>query len=149
MNCLRDHARILFAALTAGGMLSAPAAAQDGQAIYDDTCVRCHGLLNGQSSWYRMVPEDGSQVQLAVVMPQGPTLNDIVGRPVGIIEGYKYSKGMRAFAETGAVWDRETLDKFITDSRKFVKGTYMIVRIEEADRKIVLDYLERVARYQP
>ncbi|MEL6220884.1 MAG: hypothetical protein AAFR79_20930, partial [Pseudomonadota bacterium] len=65
-------------------------------------------------------------MQLAVVMPQGPTLNGIIGRPVGIIEGYKYSKGMRAFAETGAVWDRETLEKLLTNSRKFVKGTYMI-----------------------
>lgn len=149
MNCLRDHVRTLSAVLIACGTFGAPAVAQDGQAVYDDTCVRCHGLLEEQSSWYRMLPEDGTEVQLAVVMPQGPTLNDIVGRPVGIIEGYKYSKGMRAFAETGAVWDRETLDKFITNSRKFVKGTYMIVKIEEADRKLVLDYLEQVARYQP
>jgi cytochrome c2 len=56
---------------------------------------------------------------------------------------------MRAFAETGAVWDRETLDKFITNSRKFVKGTIMIVKLGEEDRGKVLDYLEQVARYKP
>ena len=143
------YTRFISAAVFACGLLSTPARAEDGRAVYEDTCVRCHGLLEEQSSWHRLVPEDGMHVQLAVVMPQGPTLNGIVGRPAGIIEGYKYSKGMRAFAETGAVWDRETMEKLLTNSRKFVKGTYMIFRLEEARRRLVLDYLEQVARYQP
>lgn len=129
------------------GVSSTPAMAQDGAAIYQDVCGRCHGLLEEQS-WQRYLPEDGASVELAVVLPQGPTLNGIVGRPVGIIEGYSYSKAMRAFAETGAVWDRETLNKFLTNSRKFVKGTVMIVRLDEDKRTLVLDYLEQVARYQ-
>ena len=136
-------------ALLAFGLLASPATADDGAAIYEDTCARCHGLLAKKSSWLDLVPEDGSGVELAVVLPQGPTLNGIVGRPAGIIEGYKYSKAMRAFAETGAVWDRETLDRFITDSRKYVKGTTMIVKMKEEDRRLVLDYLEDVSRYEP
>ncbi len=124
------------------GLTAISATAKDGRAIYDDTCVRCHGLLAEQSSWHQFIPADGGTVELAVVTPQGPTLNDIVGRPAGIIEGYKYSKGMLAFAETGAVWDRETLDKFLTDSRKFVKGTFMIIKLGDEDRALVLDYLE-------
>lgn len=122
-------------------------AAQDGRAVYDDTCLRCHGNLEEQSSWHQS--PDGSRVRLAVVLPQGPTLTGIVGRPAGIIEGYKYSKGMRAFAAAGAVWDRETLDKFLTDSRAFVKGTFMIVKMTQDDRALVLDYLEQVASYHP
>ena len=125
------------------------ATAKDGRAVYDDTCLRCHGLLEEQSSWHRYIPTDGSTVHLAVVTPQGPTLNGIVGRPAGIIEGYTYSKGMRAFAKTGAVWDRDTLDKFLSDSRKFVKGTFMIVKLSEEDRAMVLNYLENFAVYQP
>ena len=123
------------------------AAAKDGRAVYDDTCVRCHGNLEEQSSWH--LTPDGSPVRLAVVLPQGPTLTGIVGRPAGIIEGYKYSKGMREFAETGAVWDRMTLDKFLTNSREFVKGTFMIVKMTEEDRELVLNYLEHVALYHP
>ena len=130
-------------------LAAVPASAKDGRAVYNDTCVRCHGLLQEQSSWHQFIPEDGAAVDLAVVTPQGPTLNGIVGRPAGIIEGYTYSKGMRAFAETGAVWDRETLDKFLADSRKFVKGTFMILKLGDEDRAQVLDYLENFAVYQP
>jgi len=90
------------------GLTAISAKAKDGRAVYDDTCVRCHGLLQEQSSWHQFIPEDGTTADLAVVTPQGPTLNGIIGRPAGIIEGYAYSKGMRAFAETGIVWDRET-----------------------------------------
>ena len=140
--------RSFAATLVALGLSSTSAMAQDGAAVYQDVCGRCHGLLEEQS-WQRFLPKDGASVELAVVLPQGPTLNGIVGRPVGIIEGYSYSKSMRAFAETGAVWDRETLDKFLTNSRKFVKGTIMIVKLGEEDRASVLDYLEQVARYRP
>ena len=139
--------RCLAAALLAIGLLPAPAAAKDGALIYQDVCARCHGLLAEENSWQQYVPRSSSGVELAVVLPQGPTLNGIVGRPVGIIEGYQYTKGMRAFAETGAIWDLETLDKFITNSRAFVKGTTMIVKLEEERRIAVLEYLERVARY--
>jgi len=153
MTKLPGHARRLIsvssAILTLLGLIAVPAKAKDGRAVYDDTCVRCHGLLQEQSSWRPFIPSDGSTVDLAVVTPQGPTLNDIVGRPSGIVEGYAYSKGMRAFAETGAVWDRETLDMFLTDSRKFVKGTFMILKLEEEDRALVLDYLESFAVYHP
>lgn len=84
-------------------------AAKD-RAVCDDTSMRCHSLLQKQSSWYQLIPADGSAVDLAVITPQGPTLNGIVGRPAGIIEGYTYLKGMRVFSETGAVRDCETLD---------------------------------------
>ncbi|WP_136443178.1 c-type cytochrome [Pacificoceanicola onchidii] len=119
-----------------------------GEEIYEETCNKCHGLISQESSWYDFAPEDGSDVQLAVILARGPTLNGIVNRPVGIIKGYKYSKAMKAFAETGAVWDRETLDRYITDSRAMVKG-YMVLKLGEADRKLVLDYLTSVALYQP
>lgn len=148
MFSLRQTARTL-AMLMMLGSTSTRANAEDGAAVYEDVCARCHGLLVEQSSWQQYVPEGGAGVQLAVVLPQGPTLNGIVGRPVGIIEGYKYSKAMQAFAKTGAIWDRETPDRFITDSRKFVKGTVMIVKLEEERRRAVLDYLERVSRYSP
>lgn len=148
-SCIHRLISASAAVLTMLSLLAGSATAKDGRAIYDDTCVRCHGLLEEQTSWHRFVPEDGSTVDLAVVTPQGPTLNGIVGRPAGIIEGYSYSKGMRAFGETGAVWDRETLDMFLTDSRKFVKGTFMILKLGDEDRALVLDYLESFAVYRP
>lgn len=148
MYLIRQATRVVAAALVVG-MFSTPSVAEDGAAVYEDVCARCHGLLAEQSSWRHYVPDDGSEAQVAVVLPQGPTLNGIVGRPAGIIEGYNYSKGMRAFAETGAIWDRETLDTFITNSRKFIKGTTMIVKLEEDRRAAVLDHLENTSRYSP
>lgn len=126
-----------------------PASAKNGVDVYDSTCLLCHGLINKPNSWHQFVPSDGSRVDIAVVTPHGPTLSNIVGRPAGIIKNYKYSKGMRKYAETGAVWDRETLEKFLTDSRAFVKGTFMILKLEPEDRKLVLDYLEGTAKYRP
>jgi cytochrome c2 len=149
-GCLSRRRVISFGSITVPFVLLTSihtAAAKDGRAVYDDTCVRCHGKLEEQSSWH-LTPV-GSSVRLAVVLPQGPTLTGIVGRPAGIIAGYKYYKGMREFAETGAVWDRETLDKLLTNSREFLKGTFMIVKMVEDDRELVLDYLEQVALYRP
>lgn len=140
---------LTFAVLLLLEGISTPAHSESGADVYEDVCGRCHGLLVEQSSWQQYPPESGTGIELAVVLPQGPTLNGIIGRPVGIVEGYKYSKSMLAFAATGAVWDRRTLDDFLTNSRKFVKGTVMIVKLKEKRRTAVLDYLEKVSRYRP
>lgn len=134
----------LFLAATTGTAL-----ARDGADVFDEVCMKCHTPITQKSGWYDFVPADGSKELLAVVTPRGPTLNGIVGRPAGIISNYKYSKGMLKFSKTGAVWDRNSLDQFLTDSRKYVKGTFMIVKLAAEDRKLVLDYLESVAIYQP
>jgi cytochrome c2 len=123
--------------------------ARDGLQIFEDVCMKCHTPITQKTGWYDYLPADGSKEMLAVVTPRGPTLNGIVGRPAGIISNYKYSKGMLKFSASGAIWDRETLDQFLTDSRKFVKGTFMIVKLPADDRRLVLDYLESVATYQP
>ncbi len=124
------------------------AEARDGRDVCAETCDKCHGVLMDQSSWYRG-PTVGDAVRLAVITPRGPNLSNVFGRPVGIMEGHSYSRGMKAFAQTGAVWDRETLGSFLTISRKFVKGTFMILKLNDDDRKLVLDYLEQAAPYTP
>ena len=55
----------------------------------------------------------------------GPHLQDILGRLVGSVEGYKYSKALQKAAEEGTLWDVETLDAFLAAPRKFYKGTKM------------------------
>lgn len=143
------HIALTGAFLLTSFVLASPGTAKDGRDVYAETCDKCHGVLIDQSSWFRNGSDGDEPVRLAVITPRGPNLGNIVGRPVGIMEGHAYSKGMKAFAKTGAVWDRETLEKFLTDSRKFVKGTFMILRLKEEDRKLVLDYLEQVAPYKP
>ena len=55
----------------------------------------------------------------------GPPLNNLLGRKAGSVEGYKYSKAMK---NSGVVWDEESLDKFLTKPRKFIKRTKMSFR---------------------
>ncbi|MEO0823427.1 MAG: cytochrome c family protein [Pseudomonadota bacterium] len=73
----------------------------------------------------------------------GPHLVGIVGRPVGAVEGYKYSKAMTAWGE-GKAWDAETLASYLEAPKKVVKGTKMAFAglKKEADRANVIAYLE-------
>ena len=74
----------------------------------------------------------------------GPSLAGIVGHPAGAIEGFKYSKGMVAFGEGGAVWDEATLTAFLTKPRDVVKGTKMsFAGLKEKDIAPILAYLSQ------
>src|SRR6056300_788057 len=51
----------------------------------------------------------------------GPHLVNIFGRAAGSLESYtKYSTAMK---ESGIVWNDETLDAYLENPRKYVKGT--------------------------
>ena len=73
----------------------------------------------------------------------GPQLNGIVGRKIAAIEGYRYSKGMVAYAKTEEVWSNEALDSYLLSPRKTVKGTRMGFAglRKEKDRNDVIAYL--------
>lgn len=58
----------------------------------------------------------------------GPILNGIVGAPAGAVEGFKYSKPMKAAAEGGLVWTPEELEAFLADPKGYMKGTKMSFR---------------------
>lgn len=49
----------------------------------------------------------------------GPNLHGVVGRPVGAIEGYRYSASMQEW-RTGKVWDEELLRAYVTNPREVV-----------------------------
>ena len=117
--------------------------AEDGRTLYETICKRCHGPLEEQSSSLTapLIP--------VVMLPLGPDLKGVFGRPAGIVKGFQYSKGMETFAQTGAVWDRVTLDLYLTDSRNLVPGTFMFVKVPTSQRTQLIDYLEKVAPYQP
>ena len=58
----------------------------------------------------------------------GPILNGIMGRAVGAVDGFRYSKAFKTLAESGLVWDEATLSEFLSNPKKFVKGTKMSFR---------------------
>jgi cytochrome c len=88
-----------------------------------EACLSCHALAPGDEAL------------------EGPSLWQVVGRPVASLPGFEYSA---ALAALGGTWTRERLDRFLTSPQAFAPGTLMElggVR-NAADRKVVLDFLE-------
>ncbi|MCB1447790.1 MAG: cytochrome c family protein [Rhizobiaceae bacterium] len=54
----------------------------------------------------------------------GPSLQNIVGRPVATADGFRYSKAMMAFG-AGKTWDEALLAAYLPAPRSLVKGTTM------------------------
>lgn len=54
----------------------------------------------------------------------GPSLMNLVGRPVATAENYSYSEAMTAFG-AGKVWDEATLTEYLAAPRDVVPGTRM------------------------
>ncbi|OUR77912.1 hypothetical protein A9Q83_10205 [Alphaproteobacteria bacterium 46_93_T64] len=71
----------------------------------------------------------------------GPNLFGVVGRAAASVEGYKYSKAMKA---SGLTWDAATLNSFLKKPRKFVKKTKMSFAgiKKEKQRADLIAYLE-------
>jgi cytochrome c len=73
----------------------------------------------------------------------GPTLNGVVGRAAGTVEGYKYSDAMMG---SGITWDEANLSEYIKNPKEKVPGNKMAfpgVKDEEKVENIV-EYLEHI-----
>jgi cytochrome c len=115
---------ILLAALVAA---APPARADDplpagdparGAHIYE-RCGACHSLDRNRT---------------------GPRHCGLFGRKAGSVPGFHYSKAMK---QSGIVWSRETLDRFLENPRKDIPGTAMTYAgIKDAqERADVIAYL--------
>ncbi len=93
-------------------------------------CKACHEVMNEKNK-------------------VGPHLVNVIGRQAGSMEGYKYSKAMKAKgADENLVWNEETLDLYLTKPRTYVKGTKMAFPglKKEADRQNVIAYLKTFSK---
>lgn len=70
----------------------------------------------------------------------GPSLAGIVGRQAGTVEGFKYSDVM---ANSGIVWNEESLDQYLADPKGFMPGNKMSFSglKKDDDRANVIAYL--------
>lgn len=114
------------AALAVGLLLASAAHAADvggGKQLFDKTCANCHSIEAG-------------------VNKVGPTLFDIVDRPIASVQGYDYSKKMRAVRQQWKVWDQKRLDLYLTQPREVLHGVKMYFAVPDAkDRADVIAYL--------
>ncbi|MDB3888386.1 cytochrome c family protein [Candidatus Pelagibacter sp.] len=72
----------------------------------------------------------------------GPALYNVVGRKVGEISDYKYSKALAAYDKN---WNFEELNGFLIKPSKWIKGTKMAYAglRKEKDRASVIKYLNQ------
>lgn len=76
----------------------------------------------------------------------GPILTGIVGGAAGAVEGFKYSKPMKAAADGGLIWTQEELAAFLAKPKAYMKGTKMSFAgvKKESDQAAVIEYLKSV-----
>ena len=74
----------------------------------------------------------------------GPALWGISGRAAGAMEGFRYSKPMKAKAAEGMVWDDANLDAFLTEPGAFLPKTKMkFAGLKKAEERAgVIEYLK-------
>ena len=87
-------------------------------------CAACHSIVKGGKN--------------AI----GPALYNVVGRKIGAIEDYKYSKALVAYDKN---WTFEELNGFLIKPAKWIKGTKMAYAglRKEKDRASVIKYLNQ------
>ena len=123
MNCFGKSACL---ALALAGIVGAAAAdedqAQAGRQVFDQRCRNCHGGT---------APAD---------LPIGPRLDGIIGSKAGSKEFGVHS---RAVMDSGIVWDRASLRRFLSNPQREIPGTLMAVSVtDRAELESLLDYLE-------
>jgi len=113
------------AALCIAMMLSGPAAAEEGSALFEP-CRACHSL---DPAAKKMMP--------------GPNLAGLIGRKVAADPAFDYSPVLRAAREEGRVWSVETLEKYVADPEAMFPGTWMtrVPLANPADRQALVRFL--------
>ena len=85
-------------------------------------CAACHSIVKGGKNKI------------------GPALYNVVGRKVGGVSDYKYSKALAGYEKS---WTFEELNGFLLKPAKWIKGTKMAYAglRKESDRASVIKYL--------
>jgi len=97
-----------------------------GRALFKEHCAACHTLRAHQPPSF------------------GPTLQGLIGRPAGAVDGYPYSPAM---AGAGLVWSEAALDAYLAGPEAALPGTAMRFPglAAAADRADLIAYLARAA----
>lgn len=121
-----DHCRkIVCVALALGswiGVAYADDSAPSGRDVFERRCLVCHGgTARGD-------------------LPIGPKLAGIIGKKAGTQDSGVHSRGV---IDSGIVWDRGSLRRFLEEPSRAIPGTLMAASVTDpAELETLLDYLE-------
>ena len=122
MNCFRKCAYAPLALAAVIGTAIAEDPVQSGRQVFEQRCRTCHGGT---------APAD---------YPIGPSLSGIIGTKAGTQDSGIHS---RAIMDSGIVWNRESLRRFLSNPQREIPGALMPVRVASAaELESLLDYLE-------
>ena len=114
---IKEEQKVDIAALLAMGDVTS------GEKIFKK-CAACHSIAKGGKNNI------------------GPALYNVVGRKIGKVVDYKYSKALTAYEKE---WSFEELNGFLVKPAKWIKGTKMAYAglRKEKDRASVIKYLNQ------
>jgi len=96
--------------------------AEQGQTAFHQQCSVCHSLTANRV---------------------GPILSGVYGRKAGSVPEYGYSNAVKS---SNVVWDRTTLDKWLTSSQNFLPGQRMNISISDAQKRAdIIAYLKSIS----
>jgi cytochrome c2 len=103
------------------------------------------GLEAGPRDPVAMTRKDPAEALfMRVQNAHGPDLCGVFGQPAGrrAKSGYRHSPNFLELAPK-VVWTEENLDKYLTDTRAFIPGAWMFVKLEDADlRHRIIEFLK-------
>lgn len=126
--------RFPIAVLALSATLALPAQAQDataGEELFRK-CTACHQIGEGAKN------------------KAGPVLTNVIGRPAGSFEGYKYGISMVVAGEAELVWNEENIFNYLFNPKDFLRAylddpkakAKMTFRLkDDQDRRDVIAYL--------
>jgi cytochrome c len=93
-----------------------------GQELFQKRCTSCHNLDTEK---------------------EGPRLRGVFGRKSGSIPSFNYSDALKAANKT---WDADSLDKWLTDTDKFIPDNDMNISLKKADERAdIIAYLKQLS----
>jgi len=121
-----DHCRkIVCAALALASLMgtaSADESAPSGREVFERRCRICHGGT--------------ARAEFQI----GPSLAGIIGKKAATQDSAVHSRSM---IDSGIVWDRDSLRRFLADPSRAIPGTLMAADVTNpAELESLLDYLE-------
>ena len=107
------------------GIFSQGASAADaarGKQLYESRCIACHSLEENRA---------------------GPAHHGVFGRKAGLAKGFDYSPALKG---SKVVWNEKTLERWLANPEKLIRGQKMGFSVPEAkDRADLVEYLKQAA----